>query len=418
MSLKGTLKKAGKTTTEVANSPGGRALFGVYGNMAAGAGSMAQGNNPLKNTPFGAMAGVSSSAQEKDRRESEDFLKQITEGYDGITPPDLKELDLEGPAREADVKAALADPSAMNKIAVDPNARKAQLAQLSALQSLAANGGRDAATDADLAQIQSQENQNERGQREAILQNANSRGMGGSGNSLLASLVSSQGGIDRQSARDLGVSAQQAEKALAAGQGAAAIGSNVENQDFGEKAAIAKANDAVSQFNASNLNDVAKFNTSKNQGVNNAEADAHNQGQVFNNYQIPQAGFGNKMAVAQGKQAGAKAGLDYNSDLYKADTAANGNQLGSIIGGAATLMAAAHGGRVPGKANVAGDSPENDSELVAMSPDEVAVPRSLSLHGSEKEIGHFVKHAPTLKADPKKAQLAALLHLSRHGKVA
>jgi hypothetical protein len=415
MSLKDTLKKAGKTTTEVANSPAGRALFGVYGNMAAGAGSMAQGNNPLKNTPFGSMAGVQSSAQEKDRRHADDFMDEATGAYDKVTPPELGNLDIRGPEEARDAVASELGPSAMDKIQIDPEARKAQLAQLSALQSLASNGGRNATTDANLAEIRNAENQNERGQREAILQNANARGMGGSGNSLLASLVSSQGSVDRQSARDLGVSAQQAQTALAAGQGAASIGSNIENQDFGEQSAKAKAADAVAAFNAQNSTGVSEFNTSKHQGVNNASADAHNQGQIYNNYQIPQATFGDQVAVAQGKQAGAKAGLDYNSDLYKADTAASGNQLGSIIGGAATIAAAAHGGRVPGHAKAEGDSLANDTELVAASPDEVMVPRSIARHGSRNEIADFVKHPPEIRE--KKSALAALKHLALHGKV-
>lgn len=397
-------------------------------------------------------------------QKAEGYLDQLTHGYDGMKSPDFSHVDISGPDRASDAVAAGVGPSAMNRIATNPEYNKAQMAQLSALQSLAANGGHDAASDANLAKIRANENQNARGQREAIMQNAQARGMGGSGASLLASLTGSQGAVDRQSAGDMNVAGMEANKALGAGQGAAAIGANMENQDFGEKSAVAQANDAAAKFNAANTTGVSEFNTGKNQGVNNANAAAHNQGQMVNKVQIPQQGFANEMGIKGGQQNALGTGVNYYSDKYNTQQKAKGNKLGSVIGGLGTLgqigaksgwfgggaaaggaaagggggMAGADavdtaaefgsmawkGGRVPGHAVAPGNSPLNDFVPLSSAPDEVVVPRDLALHGSKDEIGSFVQHPPKIHTPgqrsgrDKEAMLSALKHIAQHGRAA
>ncbi len=351
----------------------------------------------------------------KDQAAAQGDIEAAKDAYSGLTPPSFTPVDYQGPAEAPDASATAAGPSAMNGISTNPANNKAQTAQMSALQDLAAHGGRNAASDANLAQIQAEENQNARGQRDAIMQNANARGMGGSGASLLAELTGSQSDIDRQSARDLAVSGQEANTALQAGQGAASIGSNMENQDFGEQASKAAANDRINEFNAANSTGVNEFNTSKNQGVNNAMAGAKNQGQTVNNYEMPQTSYQDSAAKAQGLAGANINGADYFGKQVGYGEQAKGNMMGGVtqIGSKAIESFASSGGRIPGTPRVRGDSPLNDIVPVQTSPGEVVVPRSLAASGSAHDIGNFVKHAPPVNPNRNhEAMLSALKHMA------
>lgn len=434
------LNGGGDTYNQATDNPLGKVWQNnPIGATTGGLATLASGGNPLKNTPFDMAANSkylgnrdpTVSKGPEDTSNALDYLGKETSAYDGITKPTLGPVNLSGPSAAADAAASNVGPSSMNGISTNPENTKAQMAQMAALQSLAANGGRDAASDANLASIRAGENQNARGQQEAIMQNAQARGMGGSGSSLLAQLTGSQGAVDRQSAEDMNVAGMQANKALSAGQGAASIGSNMEGQQFGEKAAVAQANDAAAKFNAANSTGVSEFNTQKNQGVNNAAAAASNQGQVMNNYQIPEQDYQNTMGIAGAKAGVAKSGVDYYGNKYKEDVGAQGNTVGGLLqfGGAvagagakAMGAAAAHGGRIPGTPAVHGDSSLNDFVPVQTSPGEVVVPRSLAMGGNKQDIGNFVQHAPRINAPgqpggrDKEAMLSALKHLSMHGR--
>lgn len=370
---------------------------------------------------------MQSTKPNDDAAKAEDYLGGATGAFDNINAPNFGSITLQGPAAAPDAVASTVGPSAMGDVKVDPQARQAQMAQIAALRDLAANGGKNAASEANLAEIQSNENQNARGQRDAALQSMARRGMGSSGASLLASLDSGQHAVDRQSAEDMNVAGQEANTALNAGMGAANLGSNLEAQDFGEKAARAQAQDAVDKFNAQNTTGVSEFNTAKNQGVNNATSQAKNQGAVLNGFEVPQTSFQDQTGLAAAKAGGAKTGLDYWGDKYKEDTAAAGAQQGAILGAGGGILSAfmkkgaSTGGKIPGHAVVAGDSPLNDFVPIPTSPGEVVVPRSLVAKGTKSEIGDFVQHAPIVASHTrgdKDVKLAGLRHLRRRGRTA
>ncbi len=114
----------------------------------------------------------------KETNEAQEALEKSKEAYKDLDMPELT------PELAQQAQAYGVGPSAYNDIAINPDAKEAQMTQLAALRALAANGGRNASTEANLARIQQAENANAKGQRDAILQNANARGMGGSGASL------------------------------------------------------------------------------------------------------------------------------------------------------------------------------------------------------------------------------------------
>jgi hypothetical protein len=250
---------------------------------------------------------------------------------------------------------ALAGPSAMNDIEVDPRLKDKQLASLEALEELAAGGGMTAQDEANLNRILSQTAQADKGRRDAIMQNASARGMGGSGMALLAQLQSSQAATDRANQTGLDIAGMAEQRALDAMLQGGQLAGGIRSQDFGEQAAIAEANDAIAKFNAANTNqnsqfnattvndmgqfnatgafnadtyntdkaydaaktntaytnDAALYNHGGRQGTANANVDVNNQQTMHNQYTIPQTQFGNAKDIATGKSGAAKLGMDY-----------------------------------------------------------------------------------------------------------
>lgn len=318
----------------------------------------------------------------QDNSNAQGALSQGQNAYSGMTAPNL-----------APINPQYQGASGMAGVTTDPTNTAAQKAQMAALSNLAANGGRNAASDANLASIQANENANAKGQAGAIDQQMAARGMSGSGNALLAKLSNSQNATNNQSAEDLGVRGQEASTALQAGQGAAAIGSNMENQQFGEGAAKAQAQDAINRYNS---------------GVGNSS-------QEYNS-NLGQTKFGDTMGIAAGNQKGGQLGTDYWTKKYGEDQSAAGGMLGGATKGIGALAAAAStGGKVPGQAAVPGDSTLNDFVPITTSPGEVVVPRTLAKGGSPKDIATFVKNPPKIQAPgsngDKEAMLSALRNI-------
>ena len=292
---------------------------------------------------------------------------------DSLEAPDLEAINLEGseyvgdfvpsylpeaasieglsPIEARGFDAATIDRSAFDSVSTDPRLRQAQMDALSQLQDVANQGGLTAMDRSRLAQIDSQEATADRGRREAILQNMRARGMGGSGNELLAQLQSAQAATDNANTQGLGVEAMAQQRALEAMAGACQLGGTIRGQDFGEQATVAEAQDALSKFNAANTqqsrqffagasNDMAQFNQGLEadrlksnagfqqqasgqradmlaragmnnqglrQGVNDSRADARNRSKVYN-ANLPQQAFENRAKLG-GMKAGA-AGAD------------------------------------------------------------------------------------------------------------
>lgn len=403
------MNSAGTDITGLTGTKVGGVPVGQYGNdvltggMLGAAGTAMQGKNPLTNTPVGAIAGIPSDAQTGAQDQAQQDINSAVGAYNGLTPPSFSPVDYQGP------ELATEGPSAMGSVTTNPANNAAQQAQLAALSRLSANGGRSAASDANLASIQANENANAKGQRDAIMQSAAARGQGGSGASLLAQLQGAQSSTDRQSAEDLGVAGQQASTAIGAGQAAAGIGANMENQQFGEGAAKAQAADSI-----------ARFNAGQQQAVNDATASAKNSSQTMNNFQMPQQTYSDQAQKAGGQAGAYEAGTNYYSNQANIAAQQQGNVAGNVVkAGTAVLPYAAAstastGGKIPGVPVVPGDSTLNDIVPLKTSAGEVVVPRSLALGGSTKDIGNFVKHPPTVGASQnKEAMLSALKNIAR-----
>lgn len=82
-----------------------------------------------------------------------------------------------------------------------------------------------------------------------------------------------------------------------------------------------------------------------------------------------------------------------NAQTAAGNAANNGAIAGGLIGaaGAAMIPKKAHGGPIPGKAKVAGDSEKNDTVHAMLSPGEIVIPRSVVIRGPDA-VRAFAAH--------------------------
>lgn len=253
-------------------------------------------------------------------------------------------------------QVAQQDPTALANITLDPTQRAAQMAALSKYQQLGQSGYDD--TDrAAIAQTMTQSAQQEQSQRGAILQNAQARGMGGSGAELASQLANQQGAANRNSMAGTQIASAGRQRALEAlGQGSTLAG-NMQQADFARQAQIAQAKDAVSRFNTQNQVDQQQYNNnlvnqarSRNMAGRQQIANSNVTGQN----QFAQQQFGNQGQVSQ-TQYNASTN-DINAQMAadaerKRKQAAMAGALGSLAGG---IIGAGSGGGAAGATAGAG----------------------------------------------------------------
>jgi len=421
-----------------------------------------------KGAPLEAFGYNSQGDKEKRDRENTAALDVLK----GLQTPVFEQMDLQGPEAAADVtfdpatqqygQVTAAGPSEYGNISVDPQYKAAQLAQLQALQDLQAQGGMNMQDRANLAAIEGAQGAQARGQRDAVMQNLQATGRGGSGMSLLAQLDANQNAQNQASQQGLQVAGMAQNRGMQAGQNAAQLAGGMQSQEWNQESQKAAAADAINRMNAQNLTGMSQYNAgqgnqmgefnatgaynagvvnqNKNQNVNNAAANAANQSQIYNKYTMPQTQYQNEAGKA-GVVAG---GYGNQAATTAADIERKAQEQGTILSGIVTTAAgapvgpspaapkgspsdaatagfnpsgesmAAYGGKVPGHAQYRGDSPGNDNIQLMASPGEVVVPRSMVDEPAGK-IGSFVHNAQPV-GKQKEAMLAAIKNMRRHGR--
>ena len=293
------------------------------------------------------------SSADKDRRDA--FIQQGIDAYGNLKTPEYEDVIYRGPEYVGDVIAPEAEAVTMGDtayrgISVDPNLRKAQLAQLAALEELRDQGGFNLTDKANLAEIQRDSALQGKSQRDAIMQQAAMRGQAGSNMTLANILQAQQAGQNRLSDQDLRIAAMAQERALNAGSAAAGLAGNVRGQDFGEQARIAEAEDAASKFNASIRSGMNQFNASNalradqgnqatRQGVSNVGAQYGKEQEYLNKYQIPTTSFNQNLAKTQGQVGQTNLSAQQIGQDIATNKAAQSNLYGGLaqLGGAALL---------------------------------------------------------------------------------
>lgn len=299
--------------------------------------------------PIGALTNFITDGAYNDAKDS---TKAGVNAYGNIDAPTAEELKVQlselvnnGSMTPEQATAIMQDPSAMNGITLDPRLKQAQMDALTSLQDIGQNKGLTDMDRSQLAQIQGQEQTAARGAREAILQNANARGMGGSGIEMLSQMQNQQDAATRQSARDTSVAGMAQQRALQALQQAGTLGGNIEGQDFSQQAQVAAANDAINKFNTANKNTVGlantaanneaqKFNLAKELDVAKTNTDIKNQ-QAGYNAALPNTVFKNQIAQAGGVTDAGKSAAQTDIEKGKANT----EIFGSAAKGTGTAVA-------------------------------------------------------------------------------
>jgi len=170
---------------------------------------------------------------------------------------------------------------------VDPRAQAAQSEVLNMMREGATARGLTDAEQYELAQQQQQNQAQERGSREALMQGMAARGAGGSGAELAAQLSNQQGSVDRSNM---------------AGQGALANATNRRQQAQGQYAG--QANQQAQQ----GLNVTQMRNQSAQQGFGNQMGIAQARGNIYNQRAQRRAGQANQYRQTAGNIAGAVLG--------------------------------------------------------------------------------------------------------------
>jgi hypothetical protein len=367
---------------------------------------------------------------------AEDALKRAEQAYAGIQAPTAQQMTL--PELQKYAIAANMTPAQMqaflqqnNALAQENVPQEGTQAQIQALNQLAqvANAGAEG-TPTERAQVQNilnEENTNLAGQRGAIEQQAEARGVPPG---LLAAALSSQyAGQDASRANQGALQAQsqayqQALNAMAQG---ANVGQGLQGQQNTQANTVAAAQNAMQQFNAANQQNAAaqnaqyqqqanELNTNLANTVGQANTGLANQRTQYNT-QLPQQVFNNALQkaagqsgvnqaqannyTAQGQQgagltagllgagatlaAGPLAGLAVNQAMkpqqtgyqYGPPASANTQQYAPFAHGGMVDCNMKSGGQVPGHAQHPGDTEKNDTVHAMLSPGEYVLPRSV-----------------------------------------
>lgn len=204
-------------------------------------------------------------------------MDQLLAEMNGVNPPTAADLTYrldnmvqQGLISPAQAKTFLVEHSGYEGIQDDPATRDAQMGALSSLANISESGGMTMQDRAKLEQITSRQGQEERGSREAILQNEAEKGRSGSGLEYAQLLENQQGGATRaaQEGTDLAATAEQ--RALESLTQGASLAGQVRGQDFEQAARKAEAKDALAKFNAGNLQSTEAANVASRNAAQEA----------------------------------------------------------------------------------------------------------------------------------------------------
>lgn len=295
------------------------------------------------------------------------------------TEDDLKyELDKlvsQGEITPEVAKSYLMDKTAYSDISVDPTVRAAQTDALKSLQDISKEGGLTAIDRSKIDEIISRTGQEERGAREAIVQNQRAMGRGGSGLELAAMLENQQGAATRASQQGTDVAALAQQRALEALTQGANLGGQMEERQFGEASKVAEAKDALTKFNLQNLQSTeeqnvarrqaaATANLSEKQRIADTNVDLTNKGREIG-ATARQTAFENELAKNKAANELVTAKATAQEEAQKRKAGFVGNLVGaggSVVGGAMSKLSDET------KKDVSPKAPDLDAFMESLTP--------------------------------------------------
>lgn len=240
-------------------------------------------------------------------------------------------------------------PSAMEGIDVSPEYKDLQL---QALRKMAGVGedGLDEGDEAAFRQMQRKIAGEAQAQQAAILNNMAQRGTLGSGMELAARLQGSQAAMDRLSSSGDQLTQDARSRALQALSQTGSMAGSLRGQDFEEQERIARAKDAINQFNVQNQQQLQGRNISEQnraqlanlqarQAMANANMQLRNQDQMFNKGLLQQD-YQNRLQKLGG-QTGAQTQIGNAQAGMHGANAQMWSGIGSSLGNVATAFGSA-----------------------------------------------------------------------------
>lgn len=273
-----------------------------------------------------------------DDKKAKGLMNQINDLYASQEIPELSLPEYQGMAYEDLQYNPIT--SKWENMQSDPAMLAKQQASLAALDQIATSGGMTLTDKANLADIQGQAAMQDRGRREAIQQNMQARGLGGSGQELLAQLASSQAATNQGSQAGMDVAGRAQERALQSILQSGQLAGDIRQQGWEEQAQKAQALDAISQFNQNNLMGTQQFNKGMGMDVQKYNVGLANQTQDAKNA-IAQQNFENQMGVKAGQSGAYSKGMDYYGGKAAREAGAQGQMFSSAVQG----LAAYYGGK-------------------------------------------------------------------------
>lgn len=266
-----------------------------------------------------------------DRNAEQQALQNALNQLAGVNVPgiqqqmvDLQQLQDQGQISPQLEQQIQQQSSQMNGISTDPRLKQAQMQALAQMQQIG-NTGLNATDRQALMQARLGTDQAAQANQASIMQNMAMRGQAGSGNELAARLAASQAGTNSASNQGLDVASQAQARALQAMSQAGSMAGNIRNQDFGQQADVARAQDAINAFNTQQRianqqrnvgaqNQAQYYNLGEKQRVSDSNAGIANQ-QELHNKGLYQQQYQDQLskAGAMAGQYNTQAGQDYKN---------------------------------------------------------------------------------------------------------
>lgn len=262
--------------------------------------------------------------------------------------------------------------------------QQAQEAAIGQLQQQA-SGQLNAADKASLYQALGRQGEQNRGQQAAIQQQAAERGNTNSGTAMASALAAQQATQEAGANAGVDVAGQAANRALQAAGQEGQLGAGLNEQTLQQQQMVGGAQNAINAQNAAATNRANEFGANAANNMNQFNESNQIGADQFN-AGLQQQQFQNNLNLANGKAGAAQA-----------QETADNQMLGNVVGGLGSFGAAAMGsdgisgkglarggevgstlktgGKVPGKAQVPGDSYTNDTVAAKLSPGELVISR-------------------------------------------
>ena len=163
-----------------------------------------------------------------------------------------------------EMEAAIAqEETELNKILLDPRFRQQQMKAMDKINEIVDSEGLDPIAKAQLQKIQSEVNNINKARQGAILQQAAAQGRLTSGSTLTAQLLAAQDAATREADMGSQAAADQYKRYTDSIGQSSDMATSLRNQEYGEQADIAKAQDAINSFNVQQSSNVNQRNVDR-----------------------------------------------------------------------------------------------------------------------------------------------------------